>query len=135
MADMLAARQNAGEFIMAFVAVLSSLQWQLFLSSMADMLAAHQNAGELIMAVVAVLSLQQWQLFFSIMADMPAARQSASRRVHHCICGCSLRAAMTAVLQQHGRYTCCSSACCRRYNLWLFLSLQCITQQPVRYCS
>ncbi len=47
MADMLAARQNAGEFIiMAVVTVLSSQQWQLFFSSMADMLAARQPASE-----------------------------------------------------------------------------------------
>jgi hypothetical protein len=72
-ADLPAACQPAGEFIMAVVTVLSSQQWQLFFSSMADMHAARQPAGKLIMAVVAVLSLQQWQLFFSSMADMPAA--------------------------------------------------------------
>ncbi len=60
MADMPAARQPAGEFIiMAVVAVLSSQQWQLFFSSLADMLAASQPPGEFIMAVVAVLSSQQ----------------------------------------------------------------------------
>jgi hypothetical protein len=61
MADMVAARQNAEEFIiMEAVAVLSSQQRQLFFSSMADMPAACQPAGEfIIMAAVAVLSSQQ----------------------------------------------------------------------------
>ncbi len=53
---MLDARQPAGEFIMAVVAVLSSQQWQLFFSTLADMSAARLNAGEFIVAVLAVLS-------------------------------------------------------------------------------
>ncbi len=42
MEDMLAARQNAREFIMAVVAVLSSQQRQLFFNSMVDIPAACQ---------------------------------------------------------------------------------------------
>ncbi len=56
MADMPAACQPAGEFIMAVVAVFSSQQWQLFFSSMTDMAAACQPAAvESIMAFVVVL--------------------------------------------------------------------------------
>jgi hypothetical protein len=85
---------------------------------LADMAAARQHAREFIMEVVAVLSSQQWQLFSSSMADMPAARQHAGEFIMAFVA--VLLAAMAADLQQHGRYACCSSACSRRVNLWLF---------------
>ncbi len=134
---------------MAVVVVLSSQQWQLFFSRMADMLAARQHAREFIMEIVSVLFvtaavLQPDGRYVCCSSERKRVHHgncgSSTRNGSCSSAACQIyllpvslqqessswqlwlfspRSNMAAVLQQHSRYACCSSDCCRRYNLWL----------------